>query len=612
MPNYSYIVPTQYSPFTFQEMLAPMEMYAERYDQMDEAYNTLQENADKFKYLSKALPEGSKSKQIYEGYAKDLEAQANDFMRRGLTQGGRAALSSLRRRYSGEIGRLSMAQTALEKEKELRRQMATKDNNYLYATDNMTIDDFLDGNTPNLYGISGNELYAQGSVAGKAASSRIFSAGDGGSTLGGYYRDWVQRNGYSAESINAFRQNIAAIPELQQAAMGILQQRGVDQNLTGVNYQRALQSVVNGIIDGAIYSESHSPQRDLGMLTASETANLAMQQQQLEWQKQKAMLEAQGAEGTGGVGGASSYNPVPMYSPKKISENKEKADKYLKKGYFEQDVNGNYYLTKKGAEEFNNTSGGIFSGGRASYSDFRKFMNELGADKLPLDGAAYTNDVSGRRINPKGHWGSWQKHQLGKLFNTALSGEGSYDTYHSTNFIKDLDKEEDRTNYTNKLFRSSTNSDHEVALQPVDWSQEKGWFNDGDPIILDKDTIKGTKVTALGNSQWGAVARVQLSDGTNRWVRYNDINVNSTMARNSRMRYAEAAKLIEVLHSPLLPQMIDSNGKNISWNEITATSRIKTDKKGSIVYSGSPMTSIDRMAIEQRINDILILAERGL
>ena len=155
----------------------------------------------------------------------------------------------------------------------------------LYANDNLNIDDFLDGKNPNLYRISGNELYTRGAAAGKAASSRVFSAGDAGSTLNGYYRDYVQKLGYSPETIRKFYEDMSTIPELQMAADAILEERGVNQNLSGYNLRRARQSVINGIIDGAVYQENHSPQRDLGVLTPMEQNQMDMQQKQFNLSK---------------------------------------------------------------------------------------------------------------------------------------------------------------------------------------------------------------------------------------------------------------------------------------------------------------------------------------
>lgn len=286
MANYSFVIDSSFQPFSMQEMLVPFSAYKDAFEKSEEQYDTLAQSADKFKYLSETLPEGSKARQIYEGYANELSKQAEDLAHNGLSMSNRRALTSLKRRYQGEIGRLLQADEAMREEKKIRRSLSAQDSSMLYALDNLDIDSFLDDNTPNLYNISGNELYTRGAAAGKAASQRVFSAGDAGSTLNGYYRDYVQKMGYNRDTIQKFYHDMSAIPELQMAADAILEERGVNQNLTGYNLQRARQSVINGMIDGAVYQENHSPQRDLGVLTQAEKVADARAREQLAFQKQ--------------------------------------------------------------------------------------------------------------------------------------------------------------------------------------------------------------------------------------------------------------------------------------------------------------------------------------
>lgn len=313
MANYAFVVDNSFQPFSMQEMLVPFSAYKDAYEKSEEQYNDLSDKSDKFKYLSETLPEGSKARKLYEGYANDLARQAEDLAHNGLSMSNRRALTSLRRRYQGEIGRLLQADEAMREEKKLRRSLSAQDSSMLYAIDNLDIDSFLDGESPNLYNISGNELYTRGAAAGKAASSRVFSTGDAGSTLNGYYRDYVQKMGYSRDTIQKFYQNMSAIPELQMAADAILEERGVNQNLTGHNLQRARQSVINGMIDGAIYQENHNPQRDLGVLTETEK-----QQMDLTRRGQNISLASQGLtydENTGTI----SYDPTKDPSLQKAS-----------------------------------------------------------------------------------------------------------------------------------------------------------------------------------------------------------------------------------------------------------------------------------------------------
>lgn len=270
MSNYAFVVDSSYKPFSLQEMLVPFTAYKEEFEKAETAYTDLTDKADTFKYLSEKLPEGSKARQLYEGYANNLKSQAEDLAHNGLTRANRTALTSLKRRYQGEIGRVAKADEAMEAEKKLRQSLNAQDSSRLYAMDNLSVDDFLDGNNPNLYNISGNELYTRGAAAGKAASSRVYNFGEGNITLGGYYRDVVSKVGYGPQAIAKFREDISSNPELAAAVDSILAERGVTQNLTGVNLERARQSVINGIIDGAVYQENHNPQRDLGVLTQAE------------------------------------------------------------------------------------------------------------------------------------------------------------------------------------------------------------------------------------------------------------------------------------------------------------------------------------------------------
>lgn len=291
MADYSFVIDNTFQPFTMQEMLVPFTAYSDAYAKTEEAYNELTDKANAFKYLSKTLPKGSKARDIYEGYANDLKVQAEDLGSYGLTRGNRIALGSLRRRFSGEIGRLVKADEALKEEKTLRKQLNAQDSSRLYAIDNLSVDDFLDGSNPNLYSVSGKELYTRGANIGKAYSSRVFTAGDKGSTLAGLYRDYVTTMGYNPETINAFRKDMSKIPELRDAADALLLETGASNNLKGNNLERARQSVINGIIDNAIYTETHNPIRDVSVPSWSEKVQADQGQQSINVQKDKLAFE---------------------------------------------------------------------------------------------------------------------------------------------------------------------------------------------------------------------------------------------------------------------------------------------------------------------------------
>lgn len=296
MPNYNYVIDSSFRPFSMEEILTPLTLYKNAYDESEAAYDELIQKADIFSDLAEKTKDNpdSRAAKIYQNYADELHKQAADLSKHGLSIANKRALTSLKRRYQGEIGLLEKADNALQKEKDLRRQMLSKDSSMLYALDNLSIDDFLDDNTPNLYNISGDELYARGKEAGKAESSRIYAAGDGGKTLGDYYRIWVERNGYSKESLDQFRYNVESIPELKEAVDNIMIEKGVEGNLQGDNYRRARQSIINGIIDGAVTETSYKPMRDYDKATPTEESseNRAKEKWELEKRQQEALFNS--------------------------------------------------------------------------------------------------------------------------------------------------------------------------------------------------------------------------------------------------------------------------------------------------------------------------------
>lgn len=263
---------------TFDDLLKPLAMYTDVYNQLEAESGELADKSNAFAYLSSTLPEGSESRRIYENYANELKAASDDMARNGLNIQNRRALVDLKRRYNGEIGRLQKADEALQKEKELRRNASMKDPSMLYANDNLTIDNFLEGSNPNLYSISGNDLYKRGATASQQASSRVYDNTQV-QNLTKYYQEMIQRYGYNPELLYAFREDLSAIPELEAEVDSILRETGVEDNLTGNNYARARESVINGMIDGALYKEERKAMQNPGVLTAAQAAQDARQRE---------------------------------------------------------------------------------------------------------------------------------------------------------------------------------------------------------------------------------------------------------------------------------------------------------------------------------------------
>ena len=268
MPNYQYVTTAQYRPYTMQEMLTPFMMYKEEYEKSEAAYQDLQDKMDTFSYLKSVAEENpdSKAARIYQGYADEMNRQFSDFISNGLNVNNRRGLTNLKRRYKGEIGRLEQAKATLD---EITKEMRAKGSSYLWGNVNPTIDDVLDNPAYTNYGISSEDLYKRGAQFAQSASSRLY-----GNTqvrdLTRYYQEIMQQQGYSPELVKDFQNRLDAIPEFRDAVERIMLDTGAGQNLSGNNLERARQSIISGLIDGAAYKENTSVKDNPGVMTAAQ------------------------------------------------------------------------------------------------------------------------------------------------------------------------------------------------------------------------------------------------------------------------------------------------------------------------------------------------------
>lgn len=280
--NNPWVIDGGYKPFSMQEMLTPFLLYKDAWDKSQEQMDKYNQGADAFSYLDETLPEGSKARSIYDNYSKDLRNAEQSFSQNGLTADNSRALLGLRRRYTGEIGRLEKASTKLEKLRNLRMAQNAQDPTMIYTVDNPTIDDVLDDKNFNQYSISGNSLYKMGMTSGAAISQRHVSNLELNKLKNPAFLDAVQRVGFTPEVLQAFNVNPNAIPEFKEAINSIMKSTKADTNLSGVKKEQAVQNVIRGLIDGAVYKQNDSLQQNPDYINAKEQKQFNLQERQLQ------------------------------------------------------------------------------------------------------------------------------------------------------------------------------------------------------------------------------------------------------------------------------------------------------------------------------------------
>lgn len=276
----NYVVDSHFRPYSFEERIKPYLLYKEAYDKADAAADELRKKASKFAYLAEVTEDDAPAKAIYEGYARDLKAQADDFSKHGLTAGNSRALRNLRSRYYDEIGQLERADELLQAEKDLRKAARAKGQQMLYADNDLRISSYLGNKTPNVYGIDAEDLRKEGELYAKNVSSGVYSDPEV-DRINKNYLSILNTQGYSPETMQNWRNDLESLSVFSRAVEDVLKARGVTDNLTGADYERARQSVINGIMEGSIYKENRETRQDLNTLTADQAADNARQNRAL-------------------------------------------------------------------------------------------------------------------------------------------------------------------------------------------------------------------------------------------------------------------------------------------------------------------------------------------
>ena len=262
MGNYRYVADANFEPFSMQEMLVPFQLYKDAYEKSEAAYNDLTTKADKYKYLSENLPEGSKARQIYEGYANSLNEQARDFAQNGLNMRNRAAIVSLKNRYQGEIGLLDRAETARQADIDEQRKIKAQAPARIFSqeAEYSNIDNYFDGQRKLYQNYSGALLTQQVGTAAAALAKSLTDYGNGKS-LDKYTKTWIESHGFTPSQVMEAINNPnspSSSPVLSSIVNSAIASSGIPQWGNVDALRRAKAYAVQGLWNAVGQSQVHS------------------------------------------------------------------------------------------------------------------------------------------------------------------------------------------------------------------------------------------------------------------------------------------------------------------------------------------------------------------
>ena len=579
MANYALIANSTFNPFSYQELMAPVARMSDVHSAIAEQYDKLSSQADVLEAMgNNDRDKGSGTYGRYKAYSDALRAEAENLYRNGLDINSRMRLSDLRRRYNQEIVPIQNAWNTRKQEAEVQMKARLQNPSLRFTRDasTSTLDDYLANPTGGYGVVNLNAITADMAAAAKTLEGQI-KRGAKVEGVDSTTYNYIQRYGLSDSMINEWIKN----PESNSALTNMMNQVLAKHGVT----EQALAGTQNG---AAILAEGrqaaqlgawHSMGKDQGQLHTNQAALMALQEQYAERRdarqlnnamtlaNYKAALSA-GAGGAGvGGNGAGSHaviNPLPLRSPQEIDENNQRIQKYIDNGYFVKDSRGRYRMTHEGFEamrDVKNPSVGTASKKRDQ--EFYDFMVGLNRGKSFMD----------TKGNPLPGWGGGRAGDLFNLYVNA-NNEGSYDTYHTTEFDRQITGDYSGA-FTNQMWSAATKNG-KASVDVVEFNGKNGW-NKKDK--LGKKELDGYKVTNVRYSKYGNTAILQ-KDGEEPIRVLLPKGMNYGAERNTNAAALNAADIATVLAKGKRPQM---SGNTFQY-----------DKNGNLIFTNENLTSQDR------------------
>lgn len=525
MPNYrrnvyDFVVDASYNPFqSMTEMLVPFQMYKQEYDKAESDYLDLNTKADAFETLAGKLPEGSKAQKMYQTYADELKSQADDLARYGLTMNNRRALTGLKRRYEGEVGKLINLATLRKAKIEEQRKLAQQDPTRLFSRDmaTTTLDDFLGNSDLGYESYSGALLAKQ---VGDAASALSKALGDvrNGKAIDPYTKTWLEERGFTPAQIQEAINNPNSPGVLNTIVNNVVNSSGISRWADPATLRQAYGIASQGLWNAVGQSQVHS------YTDKANEAALQHMYKELEADNEatrKAALVQQQAQEAKKL----AINPTNIYNPKgrgSVAETAARLENFAK--YFTTDSKGRPVMTKEGLDEYNRkVSNATTSPTGMGYmtpstdSPFKKFIDELGG-----------KDMASKR----------QMGNLGNLWKSYYdkNKNGVYDPTRSTEFVFTPD-EADLKTWKSAIQRAAQGT----GLEEVTFDPETNKFKPTGEV-LDMSDLNDDKIiiNSTAFSPYGSTVTVKDKDGElHRYRLPKGINPTNEQNRDNNMRNAE-------------------------------------------------------------------------
>lgn len=209
MANYNLVIGSRFKPFSYAEMLQPVQMATTAHQAIEDEYSELATKSNVWEGIANEQTDPYAYK-MYKNYANDLESQAEVLAREGLTPGNKQNMLKMKQRYSSDIVPIEQAYTRRRELADEQRKLLAQDNTLLFdkAASTMSLDELI--NNPELayQSYSGAKLAQQvGTAAQNLSKEMRDNPRKWQKILGNQYYESIMQKGYRPEEIIQVLQN---------------------------------------------------------------------------------------------------------------------------------------------------------------------------------------------------------------------------------------------------------------------------------------------------------------------------------------------------------------------------------------------------------------------
>lgn len=254
MANFSFVSGAKFRPFSYQEMLQPLQAYTQEYNTIQEGMGELGTKADVFDRMANEQTD-PQAYTMYKQYSNDLAKQAESLAKQGLTPASRQGLIDMKRRYSSEIVPIEQAYKRRQELVDEQRKLQAQDSTLLFdrPASTLSLDELISNPALSPQSYSGALLSKQvGTAAQNLAKEVRENPRKWRTILGNQYYETIMQKGFRPEEImQAVQNNPEASPILQGIVEDAVGSSGIknwnDENILNRAYDYARQGLWNAV-----------------------------------------------------------------------------------------------------------------------------------------------------------------------------------------------------------------------------------------------------------------------------------------------------------------------------------------------------------------------------